>query len=492
MNVISLTRGFVKIERDNREFLGVATGVRGGSFAVRKLSQGTNVHGWIIRNGSVERWATSGLTEHSGSVYVYGPWVSGYPLRDAIERETDTALEALERLATALQTAEQHDIVPSYLHLRGVLLLEDGGVLLLPQSVVDSIRDQQDEEDLRNEFDYFNHPDERGPANISFAIAALSYRIITGTWPFDVDDEADRHTMVREQSLLEPSLVKPEIREDVSEVLYRALSSEQTPGFEEWSPLLHEWRAGGFTRELSEEERSRILARREQKRKQMFQQFTRREKVRKHWKQALVVIVAVIVVGTIPGTMISNHLAPRETAGFSAEEVVRAFYEAQNELDHELMEDATIDGAASDRIREAVNLFVISRMRMSVEFDPGIVNAAEWDAEGRPPIPEGSWLYGITDLQIEPVDPEADGERAFLVRFERWRPDEPPEDAAEEIEPDDDLSAHSDVSGVLQEELVRLRQDGDDWVIYSIEGVSRRPIDYEIEFEETEDQPLTP
>ncbi len=491
MNVTSLTRGFVRIERDNRAFLGVATGVRGGSFAVRKLSQGTNVHGWIVRDGNVERWNTSGLTEHSGSVYVYGPWVSGYPLRDAIDGEPYNALEALERLSNALQTAEQHDIVPPYLHLRGVLLLDDGGILLLPQSVVESIRDQQDEESLREEFDYFNHPDERGPANVSFAIAALSYRITTGTWPFDLEDDADRHTMVREQSLLEPSLVRPEIREDISDSLYRTLSCEHVPDFSEWPALLHDWREGGITREISEDERSRIEAKAQQKRKQMFQQFTRRERVRKHWKQALVAIIAVIVVGTIPGTMISNRLAPRETAGFTAEEVVRAFYQAQNELNHELMEDATVDGAGSELIREAINLFVISRMRMSVEFDSGIVDAGEWDARGRPPIPQGSWLYGISDLHVEPVDADAEDERAFVVIFERWRPDETPEEA-EQIEPEDDLSAHSEVSGVRQEELVRLRQDGDDWVIYSIEGISREPLDYELEFEEPEEQQALP
>ncbi|MFP4642895.1 MAG: hypothetical protein ACLFM0_00915 [Spirochaetales bacterium] len=491
MNVTSLTRGFVRIERDSRTFLGVATGLRGGSFAVRKLSQGTNVHGWIIHDGSVERWNTGGLTEHSGSVYVYGPYMSGYPLRDAIEGDTETALDALERVATALQTAEQHDIVPSALHLRGVLLLDDGGVLLLPREVVELIREQQDEDSLREEFDYLNHPDERGPGNISFALAALSYRVIAGSWPFDLKDEADRHTMVREQSLLEPSLVYPEIRKDISDLLYQTLSSEHVPGFDEWASLLHEWRTDGVKREISDEERTRILAAAEQKRKQLFQQFTRREKVRKHWKQALVVIVAVIVVGTIPGTMISNRLEPPKTAGFTAEEVVRAFYEAQNDLDHELMEDATADGAGAERIREVVNLFVISRMRMSVEFDSGIVDAGEWDAEGRPPISEGSWLYGISDLSIEPVETQRQDERAFRVIAERWRLDQSPDDA-EEVATEEDLTSHSEISGVRQEELVRLRQEEDEWVIYSMESVSEEPLDYEIEFEESEEQPVAP
>ncbi len=469
MNVSSLSNGFVRIERDGNTLLGVATGIPGKSFAIRKLSVGTNLYGWIIRGDSCDRWNTAGVTEHSGSLYVYGPYVEGRPLRDVLNEDETTALAYLDRLAHALRTATYNNIAPEHIHGRGVLFLDDGGVLLLPETLVDAIRDQQDEETRRFEFELFNHPDHKDEKNASFALAALAHRVLTGSWPYYSDDEAELHTMIREESVLDPTLRRPDLRNDVATLIHRCLRMDQVLGADEWVEVLHDWRDSGVTRPITDEERDRILKDAEQKQRAMKQQLTRRETVRKHWKQALVVLVIVVIVGTIPATIIRNRLAPRQTAGMSSEEVVRAFYLAHNDLDHELMGDATIEGAGSGMIREVTNLFVISRMRMGVEMTTGVVSAAEWDEGGREAIPEDSWLYGVTGLETEPVETGADDEREYIVRYERWTPD----DAGDIEETPEAATAERRSLGVRREDRVRLRLDGDDWVIYEIEHLTQ-------------------
>lgn len=491
MNVSPITRGFIHFERDGKEFLGIETGIRGGSFAVKKLSQGTNLNGWIIRGDECTRWDTAGLTQHEGFVYVYGPYMEMEPLRDKLQVGETEALAALERVSHAFRIAEQEGVAPKVLHTRAVLLLDDGAVLLLPDLLVEAIRDQQDDETRLVEYEMFNHPDRRHLENLSFGMASAVYTALTGRWPYRTEDATELHTMIREQTVLEPLLVRPELRADISDFLYRSLTLEAVPDFAEWLETLHDWRDSGTTRVIDEQERARLTQQAEQKGKQLMQQYSRREKVRKYWKQVAVAVIALALIGTIPGSIIRGHLEPRKTADMDPAEVVRAFYMAQNELDHELMDDATVDGAGSGLVREATNLFVISRMRMSVEFETGIVNAAEWDDQGRPPIPEGSWVYGVTGLEIEEVNPNSEEEKAFQVTYERWRPDDTPEDT-DAVDPDDDLSTHSDVSGIQREETVRLREDEDDWVIYEIETVSTNPIDFELEFEESEDAAPAP
>ncbi len=473
MNVSSLSNGFVRIERDGQSLLGVATGIPGKSFAIRKLSVGTNLYGWIIRGDSCERWNTAGMTEHSGTLYVYGPYVEGRPLRDVLNEDERTALSYLDRLAHALRTATYNGIAPARLHGRGIVFLDDGGVLLLPEKLIDAIHDQQDEETRRYEFELFNHPDHKDEKNISFALATLAHRVLTGSWAYYSEDEAELHTMIREESVLEPTLRRPDLRTDVAKLLHRCLRLDQVLGADEWVEVFHDWRDSGVTRPISEEERDRILKDAEQKQRSMKQQLTRRETVRKHWKQALVVLVAVVVIGSIPATIIRNRLAPRQTAGMSSEQVVRAFYLGHNDLDHELMDDATVDGAGSGMIREVTNLFVISRMRLSVEMTTGIVNAAEWDDGGREPIPEDSWLYGVTGLEMESVDIGADDEREYIVRYERWTPD----DAGDIDETPEAATARRPSMGLQREDRVRLRLDGEDWVIYEIEHLSESRLD---------------
>lgn len=465
MNVSSLSNGFVRIERDGNAFLGVATGIPGKSFAIRKLSVGTNLFGWIVRGDSCERWNTAGVTEYSGSLYVYGPYVEGRPLRDVLSDDEASSLSYLARLAHALRTATYNGIAPAHIHARGVLFLDDGGILLLPDKLVDAIRDQQDEETRRTEFELFNHPDHNEEKNVSFALAALAHRVLTGSWPYYSDDDAELHTMMREESVLDPTLRRPELRSDIATLIHRCLTLDQVLGAEEWVEVFHDWRDSGVTREISSEERERILKGAEQKQRAMKQQLTRRETVRKHWKQALVVLVAVVVVGSIPATIVRNRLAPRQTAGMAPEEVVQAFYLAHNDLDHELMSDATVDGAGAGMIRAVTNLFVISRMRMGVEMTSGIVSADEWDRDGRQPIPEDMWLYGVTDIEIESVETGSEDERKYIVRYERWTPDE----AGDIEETPEAATATRQSVGVRREDRVRLRLDGDDWVIYEIE-----------------------
>ena len=175
----------------------------------------------------------------------------------------------------------------------------------------------------------------------------------------------------------------------------------------------------------------------------------------------------VVVIGSIPGTIIYNRLQPRSTAGFEPEEVIRTFYTSMNTLDHMTMEDAVVDGAGRDMIREVTNLFVLDRQRMSVEMQSGFVDAQAWRDAGMPALSNNRSPYGVANLTLEALSPASPEELRFLVRYERWMPDY---DAAEQ-------TGTLRYLGFDVADDVFLRLDREDWVMYRIDRVEEERLD---------------
>jgi hypothetical protein len=193
--------------------------------------------------------------------------------------------------------------------------------------------------------------------------------------------------------------------------------------------------------------------------------------VRKHWKQTVVIALAVIIAGSIPMSMLRNYLEPRRTSGMAPREVVETFLYAQNELDHDLMEDTVVDRAGQQYVREATNLFVVSRMRMSVEMSDSIVDPVVWTENGRPELEPGQWVYGVVNAELEEIS-SSDESAAFRVRYERWSPEQDTQGDPDDI----DLETPLGFSGSMREDIFRLRREQDDWVIFEIEPRSQSPI----------------
>ncbi len=472
MKTTPIDTGLVQLDRNDRTYLAVEVGSSGRTFGLRKLTESSGPRGWIVNGPAVDKWDTFGIVEHEGSVFLYGANLGVTPLSAVMELPEDEALRYIERLAQALDVLTSSDRCPKRIHLRSVLFLDTGGILFLGNQVVERVSDMSSEPERIQEIEQLNHPDLEGPANATFALNVLLYRTISHHWPFTAPTEEDVHTHIRESHAMQPTLLRPEIDPRVASTLVDSLRKPGSRSFEEWIRDIHDWRDSGYTRTVSEQERSEILQKAETIRASMNKSLYRREMVRKHWKQAVVITLAVIVAGSIPMSMLRNHLAPRRTAGMSPQEVVESFLFGQNTLDHDLMEDAVIDGAGRQYVREATNLFVVSRMRMSVEMDGGIIDPVTWTENGRPELEPGRWVYGVVNAVFEAL-PAPEGTTEFLVTYERWSPDQ---DA--QGDPDDiDLETPLGFAGTLREDIFRLRQDGEDWVIFEIETVSRTPIE---------------
>ncbi len=472
MRIRTIDSGLVHLERDEKTYLGIAVGKPGRTFGLRKLTEASGPRGWIVSGNEISAWDTHGIVEHEDNVYLYGAFCDPTPLSVIIALPVDEALGCIERLAHALDVLTRADRCPKRIHTRGVLFLQSGEILFLGDRVIDSIADMSDESTRIEEMERLNYPDYDGPGNGSFAVSVLLYRVLCGQWPYKAETEEDIHTHIREAHALGPELYRPDLDLTVAKSVFAAVRNQGTKTFEDWSREIHDWRDSGYTRTIDEKEREELQKRATSARITMDKSLGRREMVRKHWKQVVVITLGIIIAGSIPMSMLRNHLAPRRTAGMAPQEVVEAFLFGQNELDHDLMDDAVIDGAGRQYIREVTNLFVVSRMRMSVEMDSGIIDPVNWTADGRPALEPGRWVYGVVNPEFEQLSGSSN-ETVFRVRYERWSPDQDTHGDPEEI----DLETPMGFIGVRREDIFRLRLDGSDWVIFELETVSRERIE---------------
>ena len=113
-------------------------------------------------------------------------------------------------------------------------------------------------------------------------------------------------------------------------------------------------------------------------------------------------IAAIAILG-FAGNWLYRFLQPPATAGMEQEAIIEALYDAQNNLDTELLTDA-VKGCRLPQEMEVTSLYVTTRTRMAYEAINPVVSAAEWTEAGKPAIPDYSIIYGVVVDSITQTD----------------------------------------------------------------------------------------
>jgi len=341
-----------------------------------------------------------------------------------------------------------------------VCFLEDGGLRFLPPGLMRELRGLRSEAHRLACYQSLNHPELRGrPEQLSFSLAALLHRLLRGAYPFEAATEEDLRDRIRHQQLSPLALRAAGLREPVVEALMRGLQRGQgpAPSLEDWSRLLSE--TAGFHRPADPAEQEQISRQAGRQQAQAAGRYRRRVFWQRHWKTVLIVTAACAAAAGVGGGVLKNLLAPRLTRDFSPRQVVEAFYQGMNSLDHALMEDCVVDRAGKETIREVMHIFVLSRVRQGYEGRSPIMAADQWLAAGKPALEPTQSVYGVTDLQIR--EERGEPEPVYQAVYTKWFPvsasaEGPPPDAAR-------------FASLAGRERLHLRRHRRDWVIYRIE-----------------------
>ncbi len=479
----------VRVRDEERAYLAIDPGITAAGFARTRLVRIARTPAWIIHGDDIDIWTPLGFTEQQGALCLYGPELNAITLDEVLRTAKDgEALGYLTRLAHALASAVSKGFAVSRVTPFGVLFVEDGGVLLLPQPIVDGICEHLPRQRYIEMVERYNHPDHSGETALDFALGALTYSVVVGHPPYRGETLEEIRARMRDRPPTEPLVAKPELKADVAEALQRSLAPgrSQAADLSHWPHLLERWRAGGVYHSAVEEEHGQLVREAGRREKRFERSYSRAGYLRRNGLRLVISAIVVVVVGGLTGNIIYHRLQPRSISGYPPEGVVRAYYESINTLDHETMQEAVVDGAGRQEIEQVMRMYVGTRVRLAMEHREGFTTAQDWRDAGMPPIESGEMLFGIAELEIEELEtgPEIprEEERRFLARYERWyTADTADSQERPSGQPDDQERARNtgrslEIEGYRHEDRLYLRRDHGDWVIYRIESRAPEPI----------------
>ena len=456
------------IEIGGKSYLGIQVASGKGVQSFIRLFSPQDRKGLILTEKSIEEWEILGFSEVDGNLYLYGPAFESLPepftsLFDASPGSSIPPRWVLfiRRLALLGKTSR----VPEKLYPEGMFFLKEGEILLLPEKIMQKVLALEPLDQRLLHFDSFNHPDLTGEQNCSFFLATVTYRLITGSPPFTGTTEEELHAEMRYLPPLPASLKRPGLNEELSDFLQLLLTSKEKLSLSEWEKKIEYFSKLPLLYSLTNEELEKKAKQAERflfERKRTYRQ---RTFWMKHRTGVILAILLTLVGAYFAYDVLSSVLRPPRTVGMAPEQVVNLFYSSMNTLDHQAMEECVKKKAGKAYIDEVTQLYVVSRMRMSVEFKSGMLDAESWYRKGRPPLQEGVTLYGIAELKIqrEVGQENTPDVLRFLVQFHRWVPVPPSEGGLR-------------FRGFQMMERVILKREGERWVIVEIQPLKAEPL----------------
>ncbi len=420
--------------------------------------------GWIVRGAQVHPWRFSGYRRHAGQLMLVGPHHAGESLADVLQRSPAEAVSALARVAAALTRLTDEAGCDQPLHLNGVYLLDDGGLLLVPPRVVKQLTEVLAPDAVLEAAGRINHPDLAGEERLTVALAILGYRAATGRAPYPGASEEQLHYQMRRLEVVPAAVRAPGLDAYLDRLIRRSLGPEgqqPRPRLGEWAAVLERVRRDGLWQPVAAAERAARQAEARALETRFDRTFRRRLFLQRNWRTIVIMAVAVAAGGGVLGSVIARQLEPRSTRGYTPRQVVETFYASLGRLDHATTDDTVIDGAGEGLVREVIGLFVIGRVQEGYEGRAGVASAAAWVAAGQPELPAGVMVYGPSDLEI--VAEQGPPQPVFRASYLMWRPDPEPGDRGE------DREEGAAQRGTPMSERVFLRQDRGDWVIFRFE-----------------------
>ena len=406
--------------------------------------------GWLIQNSGLEPWYFTNLFKDGTQLMIGGPYLKGELLWPTIEKRNSASVNAINRLATALLTLISAQHFDSKILLNGVYLLSNGGILIFPPEIIQYLNDNLLTNSKTNTSDYINHPNLKSSEQYSMAIGILIYRIITGNFPFDSTNLTELHDQLRSQKVVPPNLYIPTINNELCNLIITSLrpsKSQLRPTLQTWIQELKRISQNANLRFGNNFTNSNLIYKLEKNYKANLKL---RVLIQKNLRLIFVSLFGILILGSLTFSIVTNITKPNANFGLAPREVVELFYSNLGTLNHTVLEESTIEGAAKGRINEVIHLFVSSRISEGYQGTSLILNVSDWIASGKPKLSDKTTVYGVSDLKIymEKDVPTP----VFRVHYLMWQP-------------------HSNV-GTAVVERVFLKQKKNDWVIYDFSEIN--------------------
>lgn len=388
----------------------------------RYMLQGRKDPGYIVKGDYIDPWYWESFSEQEGVRYVYFPELEISPVSSLRTSLRDRALPLVRELAEAILKlpADFLKLNNGVLPIWRIYFIQGGGILFFPEFLSDIIAATGDDDDRYASIGGWIRHGVEASFSLCNQMTQLLYFAATGKAPYHspVVREAKFKVLPLADAapVLAPTLSKGITRWvdstlAISNNDQKKATGNQSPaeGLRWWlsQTATLEWQLPTLPGVLDADIMARLQADPTcgafliaQAKKAARSVFWRK----KGWIVLLCVII-VAGVSTFAGSQIKRALTPPYTAGMEPQAVIAEYYTGQNELDIQKLEASLTGKAKSPVSMEVSNLFVTRQMRMAYEGINSMVPAPDWNAQGRPAIPDYAFVYGVDDVRVNQTGP---------------------------------------------------------------------------------------
>ncbi|MEA4860302.1 MAG: hypothetical protein VB127_07445, partial [Sphaerochaeta sp.] len=329
-------------------------------------------------------------------------------------KKRDRALEWVRLLADALSrmSTDFLDLSSGILPLWRVWGVEDGRLLILPQTLGDIFSSTAEEDERYQNISAWVHHGIHAPFTLCDQMGQLLYYAALGFAPF-----ADRLT--REDSFrpMPITSTKTQLSAATASFIHTTLTLSLTRQRDSAGNRESQKALTTFLAQTEHLQWNLPILEQKPKREEYLsieacQRFldgqAKRANRKIFWRKkgwiVITIVLSVAALAWFTTSRIQLALTPPYTAGMSQVQVVEEYYAGQNSLDLQKMEASLAKGTKNPASMEVTNLFVTRQTRQAYEGINSQVDPNRWLSEGKPPLVEGTFLYGVADLEVVQQD----------------------------------------------------------------------------------------
>ena len=433
---------------ENEQVLGFDTGLKPEAFAKGKLPELLTQSGSIVYpDGKTETWRPGGVVEGpNGSIVIWGPFfpveVFDFFNTQNNKNETLTALRAWLNAWILLNKNSESQAFPG---LEGVFISAQGAIFFPPKKLLERV--------IKTKRGI--HPDLDKEEVVSFCSGFVLYNLFCAAPPFsdsnvigsnvcgsnvagsNVIDSNEKKLLkdIREGAFVPPSLAAPGLEEKMCRIISSALNPDsknnrpgKRPSPETILELLKPSKIfSSWFRQLNNEELLKIRKKRELFIKRQNIKTKTGHFVKRNTLKIAVSFFALLIILFSAKGIINRKTLPSVTIGLDPVQVAEVYYNAFNELDHNLMEACVKGKAGKEDIRLITNFAAVNKIRKAYEPSSEVyLSAEEWLRNDCPLI--STLVFGITGLEINLLSIENENEHeknnAYLeAKYTFWAPE---------------------------------------------------------------------
>lgn len=457
MTIIKEINSAIVLKKDDRELLGLKTGLTIKGTTRSEFSDIRYDKGYILRESGIEEFHLKEIAEIDGKIYIYSEEIS-WGLKPFFNSEK--SIDSVIELATVLKILADNKIDIENFSTNLFYKNEKDETFIFPPRLINFLNSRSSLKLQEERVSKYVHPDLSGERSLLFSLGILLFEFFTSSYPINYNSPEDLRDKFRRKRFITPRWKNILLSDSLDRLIINLLDVEFEGSLSGTISELIKIKSEGLYRDVENREKL------ENKNIKLESRFIKKDNFRHSIiKNKTAIIVSIVVLGILTsffGSIIANKLRPPLTTGYSAEQVVNSYFESFNTIHIELLEDVLAEDVRDEDIKEITSMHVTTAYRGKISGGNTFLRPDEWlllNDEDK----NSTDIFAMDKIEIIKVN-----ELEYSVTYEKWF------SLPAETESIEDFKM--DTYKVSYNEIFTLEQSEHSYEIVKIETLSREEV----------------